>query len=140
METYRRDPYEIQPFMFEPVDNNNDDRNSGESLNDTSRTEANKADGNDEIHEIDENGEWCSCGACSEENLSAAECVCCKSWDVLAGKLEDLNCIAQHEEFGLLCLNRTVLTAIWLYIMAYRKQRGRIPAHLNNRLVTMQCC
>ena len=115
----------MEPFLFEPIENesiaSNDTRNN--SLDMT----------NNEKQQHDD----CTCRICdrNDNSMTANELVCYKQWNVIEDKLQHIECITIHEEFNILCLNRTVLKAIWPYIMAFRRQRGRIPNDLNNKLV-----
>jgi hypothetical protein len=125
--------FEVHAFMFEPVAENY------QSLNDASQNNNSGSDGdsNGSNETVDVgNGEWCSCGNCSVQNLTIEEYLCCKSWEIITNKIGQLSCICEHQEFLLLGLNQTVLTSVWPYIMAYCKKRGRIPNNLNNRFVT----
>ena len=57
-----------------------------------------------------ENLHWCSCETCVIfETMLVYECKCCREYDLLKNKLENLKCITCHPEFDILCLNKVVL-------------------------------
>ena len=107
----------IEPFLFEPTEDESIASN----------------DKRDNLLDVTEN-EWLqhddfTCRTCDRNDnfMTVNEFVCCKQWNVIEDKLKYIECITMHEEFNILCLNRTVLKATWSYIMAFRCQRRRIP-------------
>ena len=57
-----------------------------------------------------ENLHWCKCMSHCVILHTLIECKCCREYDKLLGsKLNNIECITQHEEFHTLCINKTVL-------------------------------
>lgn len=57
-----------------------------------------------------ENLHWCYCGCCDIGlTTTLVECKCCKEFNILSEKLENLSCITTHKDFGTLILTPSVL-------------------------------
>jgi hypothetical protein len=77
---------------------------------------------------------FCLCGNC--ENLpSIRECLCCKEFEHYDENniTEEVQCISQHPEFDLICLNKTVLETAYVSFMRYKRLGGRAPDSLTTR-------
>ena len=56
-----------------------------------------------------ENLHWCSWEICVTFTMTLKESKCCRECNILGEKLQGVKCITEHEEFSILCLNKTVL-------------------------------
>ena len=79
------------------------------------------------------NTDWCGCEVCV--SLSETECICCHEWDILEEKLEveDVNCVTQHMDLNVICLNPSALATSYGAFMRFKCIGGRAPAILNNK-------
>ena len=128
----------IQPFLFEPKYQENESASEGESS--SSGDEEMVLDDTVVVRSPTEGrsekpaGEWCQCGQCSNAHLTDVMCLCCYEWTLLESRLDNgLQCITEHPDFPILCLNPVVLLSMWPYVMAFKRMRGPIPLSLNNR-------
>lgn len=137
---YTMDSNNLRAYMYEPM--------FEEGETDELECQSDSSDEEDRIdntvrvattngRSLDNASNWCQCGSCSTANMSDIECICCTEWSLLDSRLESaqFECITKHEDIAVLCLNRVVLNSMWAYVMQFRKERGPIPATLNNRLV-----
>ena len=142
----------IEPFSFEPISS------EGEDLSDGTWS------GTDNEFELDINlvglhftspvsgrsswvvTSWCTCDTacdhCTNDNLRDKECMCCREWALINRRLtEELQCITNHPDIEILCLNTVVLTSMWPYIMSWLLSTFRdrfhkvYPRGLSNRWV-----
>ncbi|XP_078336317.1 uncharacterized protein LOC111122058 [Crassostrea virginica] len=92
----------IQPYMFEPPAQANNDINAEEGSKESE-------DENDRLDRR-QSTIWCECGSC-EAMKTRAECVCCVEITAIDHIREscDLECITQHQSFIDNCLNVRVL-------------------------------
>ena len=116
----------IQPYAFEPV------YSEDEHVSDSEDSEDSDLEGNLDSERVG-NTDWCVCEACV--SLSERECICCHEWDILEEKLkvEDVDCVTQHKDFEVVCLNPTVLATSYIAYMRFKCMGGRAPDILNNK-------
>jgi len=95
---------EIKPYQFKPTDvsgYSDDDDDSSESETDIRE----QASFTERLGTVD----WCECVKCSP----SIECQCCREMEGIADQLTDdgaiLQCIKDHEQFKVVCLNKDVL-------------------------------
>ena len=98
----------IKPYQFEPTDvsgySDNEDDSSSESETDIRE----QASFTERLGTMD----WCECAKCSPMP-SGIECQCCREMEGIDERLTEhrggLQCITDHEQFKVVCLNKDVL-------------------------------
>lgn len=95
----------IQPYMFEPPVQINNDHIAQESSGESD----DEVRGNDQLDRR-ANTIWCECGSC-EVMETTMECTCCAEFPLVDQIREssELECITEHETFRDNCLNARVL-------------------------------
>ncbi|XP_071810730.1 uncharacterized protein [Apostichopus japonicus] len=83
------------------------------------------------------NLDWCICGGCMKMP-TAKECLCCSDLSALNDRVNEMgfesnNCIANHTDFPVLCLNRTVLRTNYIMQRHVRGDDTALPNQLPNR-------
>ena len=64
---------------------------------------------------------------------SLVESQCCKEFaDLLESKLNEVDCITEHEEFETLCLNKIVLNTDFIRFRRYKKN-FKLVKEMNNK-------
>ena len=96
---------EILPYRFEPESVSSltvDDSSSSESETDI-REQAS-------FTERLASTSWCECAKCTAMT-SGVECQCCKEMEGVSERMaeSEINCITEHEQFKVVCLNKDVL-------------------------------
>ena len=70
-----------------------------------------------------ENLHWCRCKNHCVILHTLVECKCCREYEnLLSSKLQNIDCISQHEEFKTLCLNNTVLQTAFVRCTIYDEE------------------
>ncbi|XP_014676347.1 PREDICTED: P2X purinoceptor 7-like [Priapulus caudatus] len=113
---YIEDPYNVQPYQYEPIlrqirpDESDDESDDEVEDEDAEHAPAFRA-------ERVGNTDWCECGNCLPMG-NGLESRCCQENSVLTEKIQEegLTCIIEHEGFDVNCLNRHVLEcSFWTY-------------------------
>ena len=81
--------------------------------------------------------DWCSCSRCVPMPR-AIECQCCREMDAVHERLmerEEINCITNHDQFSVVCLNKDVLYTASVMMNRERCEPVRLP--LSNRYVNI---
>ena len=119
----------IKPYKFEPTDvsgYSDDDDDSSESETDIRE----QASFTEHLGTMD----WCECVKCSPMT-SGIECQCCREMEGIVEQLTEdggsLQCIMDHEQFKVVCLNKDVLYTALVTMKAVRGDTLRLP--LTNR-------
>ncbi|XP_033756771.1 P2X purinoceptor 7-like [Pecten maximus] len=121
----------IQPYMYEPEKQN--DTNNDSSSSDFSDESYDSGDSTS-MPNPDSGTEWCSCSFCFSMP-TVEERKCCHDIDILQDKLENIECITQHEGFTANCLNMHVLETSFY---EFAEEYGNVPQeniHRTYRLV-----
>ena len=81
-----------------------------------------------------ENLHWCTCGHCCIMP-SLVESKCCRECaNLKEDKLDHVKCVAEHEEFETLCLNKIVLNTAFIQYRRY-KNNYNLVKQMNNKYV-----
>ena len=81
-----------------------------------------------------ENLHWCTCGHCCIMP-SLVESKCCRECaNLIEDKLDHVKCVAEHEEFETLCLNKIVLNTAFIQYRRY-KNNYNLVKQMNNKYV-----
>ena len=95
----------IQTYAFEPV------YPEDEGVSDSEDSDQGGYSDSERVGKTD----WCECEVCV--SLSKMECICSHKWHILEEKLgvEDVDCVKQHMDFDVTCLNPSVLAISMLH-------------------------
>ena len=79
-----------------------------------------------------ENLHWCSCTVCVIWlTMTLHETKCCRECNILGEKLEGIKCITEHEDFNILCLNKTVLETACIRHRRYHNNFKDVKEFMN---------
>ncbi|PIK61349.1 hypothetical protein BSL78_01707 [Apostichopus japonicus] len=137
-----------EPYAFQPV------RQRARPSDSTSTSSANPHDSTvsvsaivtnvSAVHELPSsldarlsNLDWCICGGCMKMPTTK-ECLCCSEMSALNDRVNDMgfesnNCIANHTDFPVLCLNSRVLRTNYIMQRHVRGDDTALPNQLPNR-------
>jgi len=119
-----------KPYCFEPRKVGDGDRRPANTGNSPHANE--KRRHSDEVDRT-MNSNWCVCEHCSVM-ATAEECVCCREFDAINSKLQELpssTCITQHGRFPAVCLDVEVLRAV--VVLLHDVQASQLEDPISNR-------
>ena len=116
---------EIKPYQFEPTDvSGYSDNEDNSSKSETDIRE--QASFMERLGTID----WCECTKCSPMP-SGIECQCCREMEGIDKRLTEhggsLQCITDHKQFKVVCLNKDVLYTALVTMKSVRDDSLRLP-------------
>lgn len=115
---------EIMPYRFEPV-----------SVSSYSDDESSSSESETDIREQASFTErlgstsWCECAKCTAMP-SGIECQCCREMEGVSERMaenESYQCITEHEQFKVVCLNKDVLYTALVMMNAIRQDPLSLP-------------